>query len=304
MNVVESFATEAKAPPAAVDASLRTAISELTKARLTVMVLLTTLAGYFLADRGPLDWLKLLNTLVGTALVAVCASILNQALERDTDALMRRTQDRPFVTRRLPVRGTVAVALILSAAGLAELAIFVNTLAALVALITLATYVVIYTPMKRLTVLNTLVGAIPGALPPLLGAVAARDGFSAEGWTLFAILGCWQLPHFYAIAWLYREDYRAAGLRMVSVDDALGKRTGRAAVVSAAVLFLASLLPCWVSTAGRFYGAAAGTFSLTFLLQAFRFARNPDRFTARALFLGSIIYLPLILLALVIDRLI
>ena len=305
MNAVGSLAPEAEAVTiSSADASLGTALSELTKARLTVMVLLTTLTGYFLANRGALDWLKVLNTLAGTALVAVCASILNQALERRTDALMRRTQGRPFVTRRLPVTRTVIAGLILGAAGLAELYFFVNGWATLLALITLVTYIVIYTPMKRLTILNTLVGAIPGALPPLLGAVAARGSFSAEGWTLFAILGCWQLPHFYAIAWLYREDYRAAGLKMVSVADAFGRQTGIHAVVSAGVLFWVSLLPSWLAGAGRFYGAAAPTLSAFFFLQAWRFARHPDRGTARSLFLGSIVYLPLILLALVVDKMI
>jgi protoheme IX farnesyltransferase len=284
------------------EASLATAFSELTKARLTVMVLLTTFTGYFLASPGPLAWPKLIHTLVGTALVAICSSILNQAMERDTDALMQRTEQRPFVTRRLPLRPTVGAGLILGAIGLVELAWFVNGLTALLAAVTLVTYVVIYTPMKRLTVLNTLIGAIPGALPPLLGATAARDHFSVEGWTLFALLAFWQLPHFYAIAWLYREDYRAARLRMVSVDDPTGRRTGRHAVLSALLLFPVSLLPAWIGPSGLFYAVTAVLLSLGFVVLAIRFARQPSRPTARGLFLGSITYLPLILIALVIDR--
>jgi protoheme IX farnesyltransferase len=266
------------------------------------MVLLTTLTGFFLANRGPIDWARLLHTLVGTALVAFCSSVLNQALERDTDALMRRTEQRPFVTRRLPLALTVGVAVILGAVGLTELALFVNGLTAILAAITLATYVAVYTPMKRFTVLNTLVGAIPGALPPLLGSTAARGHFTAEGWTLFALLACWQLPHFYAIAWLYREEYRAAGLRMVSVEDGTGRRTGMHAVISAGVLLPASLLPIWFRTSGFFYGATAVVLSLAFIALAVRFARAPSRPTARGLFLGSITYLPLMLLALIIDR--
>ena len=293
--------------PAAADAvtpetSLVTAFSELTKARLTVMVLLTTLTGYFVASQGRLEWPRLLHTLLGTALVAICSSILNQALERDTDALMRRTEQRPFVTRRLPLPATVGGGVILGAAGLAELAWFVNGLTAILALITLVTYVVIYTPMKRVTVMNTLVGAIPGALPPLLGATAARGHFSVEGWTLFALLACWQLPHFYAIAWLYREEYHAAGLRMVSVDDSSGRRTGIHAVLSAAILFPVSLLPAWIGSAGLFYGVVAAALSLGFLAMAIRFARKPGRPTARGLFMASIIYLPLILVALALDH--
>ncbi len=286
------------------DTSLATAFSELTKARLTVMVLLTTLAGYFLANVGAFDWIRLIHTLVGTALTAICSSILNQALERRTDALMRRTEQRPFVTRRLPLTPTVLGGLVLGALGLGELTWFVNGLTAFLAASTLIIYVLVYTPLKRLTALNTLVGAIPGALPPLIGATAARGEFSAEGWALFALLGLWQLPHFYAIAWLYREDYQSAGLRMVSVTDPSGKRTGLHAVVSSLVLLPVSLLPVWTGHSGLVYGLLASVLSLGFVLFAIRFARNPNRPTARALFLYSITYLPLVLIALVVDRLI
>ena len=283
------------------DPSLATAFSELTKVRLTTMVLLTTFTGYFIASRGPFEWARLFHTLLGTAFVAICSSILNQALERDTDALMRRTEQRPFVTRRLPLTQTVIGGLFLGLIGLGELAWQVNPLTALIAGITLVIYVAVYTPMKRLTVLNTLLGAIPGALPPLLGATAARGHFSVEGWTLFAILACWQLPHFYAIAWLYREDYRAAGLRMVSVQDDTGRRTGLHAVVSALVLLPVSLLPVFLGSSGILYGFVAAILSAGFITFALRFARQPNRPTARALFLASITWLPLILLALVID---
>jgi protoheme IX farnesyltransferase len=296
--------TPAKVLPeeaAAAETSLTTAFSELTKARLTVMVLLTTLAGFYLASTGPIDWPRLFHTLLGTALVAICSSILNQALERRTDALMRRTEQRPFVTRRLPLTPTVVAGLILGVIGLVELAWFVNGLTAILAVVTLAIYVVVYTPLKRFTPLNTLVGAIPGALPPLLGATAARGHFSIEGWTLFALLAVWQLPHFYAISWLYREDYQNAGLRMVSVGDAAGRRTGLHALLSALVLLPVSLLPTWIGASSLFYGVVAAILSCAFLAFALRFARNPDRPTARALFLASITYLPLILLALVVD---
>jgi protoheme IX farnesyltransferase len=294
-------AVPASLPEAAAATSLTTAFSELTKARLTVMVLLTTLAGFYLASVGPVDWLRLFHTLLGTALVAVCSSVLNQALERRTDGLMRRTEQRPFVTRRLPFAPTVIGGLLLGGVGFAELAWFVNGLTVLVAAVTLVVYVVVYTPLKRFTVLNTLVGAIPGALPPLLGATAARGHFSVEGWTLFALLAAWQLPHFYAIAWLYRDDYQNAGLRMVSVNDPVGRRTSLHAVFSAMVLVPVSLLPAWIGSSSLFYGIAAAILSLLFLRFAVRFARQPERTTARALFLASIAYLPLILLALVVD---
>jgi heme o synthase len=283
--------------------SLVSDLSELTKARLTVMVLLTTLAGYCLANRGPIHWATLGHTLLGTALVAICSSILNQALERDTDALMRRTQVRPFVTRRLPLRETILAGLVLGMLGLVELTWFVNGLTAFLSAVTLVIYVFAYTPLKRVSEINTLVGAIPGALPPLIGATAALGHFSVEGWTLFAILAMWQLPHFYAIAWMYKDDYRDAGLRMVSTDDATGKRTGIHAVVSALILLPVSLLPAIIGHSGVFYAMVASILSLLFIAAAIRFALRPDRPRARALFFTSIIYLPLILTSLALDRL-
>jgi len=283
------------------ESSLSSDLSELTKARLTMMVLLTTFAGFGLASRGAFDWSKLLHTLIGTTLVAICSSILNQALERDTDALMRRTEERPFVTRRLPLLKTILVGVVLGAFGLAELAWFVNGLTTFLAAVTLLVYVAIYTPLKRRTSLNTLVGTIPGALPPLIGATGALGHFSTEGWTLFALLAIWQLPHFYAIAWLYREDYEVAGLRMVSVNDPQGKRTGIHALISALVLLPVSFLPSWIGHSGLFYAVIAGVLSLGFITAAWRFALSPDRPHARTLFLTSIAYLPLILTALALD---
>ncbi len=276
-------------------------LSQLAKTRLTAMVLLTTLAGYLLASRGPLDGWRLVNTLLGTTLVALCSSILNQAFERDTDALMRRTELRPFVTRRLPLRATVTSGLLLGTLGLVDLAVFVNNIATVLTALTLAIYVLAYTPLKRVTALNTLVGAIPGALPPLIGATAARGHFNAEGWCLFAILAVWQLPHFYAIAWLYRDDYRAASLRMVSVGDLSGKSTAWHALVSALVLLPVSLLPFVLGLASIVYAVCATALSLAFILAAIRFVRKPERPAARALFLASITYLPLLLAALALD---
>lgn len=288
-------------PATAVEGSLGAAFSELTKARLTVMVLLTTLAGFYVAGTGPVDWLRLLNTLLGTALVAICSSVLNQALERRTDALMRRTEQRPFVTRRLPFAPTILGGCALGAIGLAELAWFVNGLTALVALVTLVVYVIVYTPLKRMTPLNTLIGAVPGALPALLGATASAGRVETAGISLFALLAAWQLPHFYAIAYMYRDDYERAGLRMVSVHDEAGRRTALHAVVSGIVLLPVSLLPVLIAHSSIFYGVVAAFLSLVFLGFAIRFARDPARPTARALFLASIAYLPLMLLALVID---
>jgi protoheme IX farnesyltransferase len=287
--------------PTAHNYSLASDLSELTKARLTVMVLLTTLAGFCLASHGSFQWAKLLHTLVGTALVAICSSILNQALERSTDALMRRTQVRPFVTGRLPLKETIIAGLILGALGLAELTWFVNGLTAFLSALTLVIYVFAYTPLKKISEINTLVGAIPGALPPLIGATAVTGQFNVEGLTLFGILLLWQLPHFYAIAWMYKDDYRAAGLRMVSTHDSTGARTAAHAVISSLILLPVSLLPAWVGHAGIFYAVIAGILSLIFIWNAVHFAEQPDRPHARRLFLTSIIYLPLILTTLAID---
>ena len=276
-------------------------LSELTKARLTLMVLLTTLAGYGLASHGPFDWLRLFHTLFGTALVAVSSSILNQALERHTDALMHRTLMRPFVTGRLPLRGTILAGIVLGVLGLAELWWFVNLTTMLLSALTLIIYVFVYTPLKKVSEINTLVGAIPGALPPLIGATAALGRPNVEGWTLFALMAVWQLPHFYAIAWLHRDDYRAAGLLMVSANDTTGRRTGIHAVVTAIILIPVSLLPVWIGPSGLFYGVIAGVLSILFAAAAVRFARQPDNTTARVLFFASIIYLPLVLIALIVD---
>lgn len=276
-------------------------LMQLAKTRLTAMVLLTTLAGYVLSTRGPIDGWRLFHTLLGTTLVAFCSSVLNQAFERDTDALMRRTELRPLVTRRLPFKATVSSGLLLGTLGLVDLAVFVNNIATVLTALTLAVYVLAYTPLKRVTALNTLVGAIPGALPPLIGATAARGDFSAEGWCLFAILGVWQLPHFYAIAWLYREDYSAANLRMVSVGDDSGKATAWHALVSALMLLPISLLPFLLGLTSAVYALIATALSIAFIVAAWRFVHEPERRAARRLFLTSIIYLPLLLAALAID---
>jgi protoheme IX farnesyltransferase len=171
----------------------------------------------------------------------------------------------------------------------------------LLSALTLVIYVFAYTPLKRLSEINTLVGAVPGALPPLIGAAAVSGQFNVEGLTLFGILLLWQLPHFYAIAWMYKDDYRSAGLRMVSTNDATGSRTATHAVLSAIVLLPVSLLPAWVGRSGLFYAVIAGLLSLTFIRAAVRFAEQPDRPHARRLFLTSIIYLPLILTTLALD---
>ena len=275
----------------------------LTKPRLNLLVLVTTLAGVYLAaPEGPPAAL-VVHTLLGTALVAGGAAALNQVWERDTDALMARTRTRPVPAGRLRVGESTWFALLLSAAGLVELAAGVNALCAAVAALTLVTYVFVYTPLKRRTSFATLVGAIPGALPPVIGWTAAGEGVTLPALVLFGIAFFWQMPHFLAIAWLYRHEYAAAGIPLLPVLEPDGRRTGRQALLYAAALWPVSLLPTLVGLAGGFYLAVATLLGFALVALAVRFAGERSTAAARRLFLFSIVYLPLLWGALVADRL-
>jgi heme o synthase len=276
--------------------------ADLTKARLTTLVLLTTLVGFYLGWRGPMDYLLMFNALAATALVASGASALNQLLEREYDARMRRTQNRPLPSGRLQPTTVMLFGGITSLAGLVYLALAVNLLTSVLGAVTLISYVFIYTPLKRVTWVNTLVGAIPGALPPLMGWTAARNELSGEGWALFAILAFWQLPHFFAIAWMYRDEYARAGFVMLPNVDADGSRTATQSVSNTLALLLASLFPFVWHISGQFYLVSAIVLGAGFLFCAIRFARQMTHARARQLFLASIIYLPLLLAALVLDK--
>jgi len=276
--------------------------AELFKARLTSLVLLTTLVGYYLGQRGGLNWLLLVNTLLGTGLLACGAAALNQYLERDFDALMERTADRPLPAGRIQPQMVVVLGGVISVAGLLWLAFGVNLLTAVLGAVTLISYLFIYTPLKRKTTLNTAIGAIPGALPPLMGWTAARGDLSIEGWALFAILFFWQLPHFLAIAWMYREDYAKGGFVMLPLVDRDGARTGRSAVSHTLGLLPVSLSPFVFQVSGALYLFGALLLGLVFLWCAMRFARQLDRLSARRLFFASILYLPLLLGLMVFDK--
>jgi protoheme IX farnesyltransferase len=275
----------------------------LAKPRLNVLVVASTLAGYAMAGGTASNVAALLWTAIGTGLVAGGASAFNQLIERDTDALMRRTRTRPLPDGRVPPAEAFAFALILSLAGLLILAAGVNMLAAGVALATLASYAVVYTPLKRRSSFATVIGAIPGALPPVIGWAAA-DGALAEGaWILFAIVFLWQLPHFLAIAWMYRDDYARAGFPMLPVIEPDGRSTGRQAVLYAAALLPVALAPALVGMSGTVYFAGALILTLGFLAAAVRFARTRAVRDARRLFFSSIIYLPIIWILMIADRL-
>jgi protoheme IX farnesyltransferase len=271
---------------------------ELLKVRLTMLVLITTAVGFHAGSQATLEWARLAHTLIGTALLAAGAAALNQWIEREHDAKMRRTQDRPLPSGRLQP-GTALWAGNLSAAlGLGWLALGVNLLTAGLGAVTLSLYLFLYTPLKRVTPLNTLVGAIPGALPPLMGWTAAHGTLAGGGWALFAILACWQVPHFLAIAWLYREDYARAGFAMLSVSDPEGRRTSNRALGHALALGVVSLLPFTLHLAGAAYLFGALGLGLAFVWVALQFRREASLPAARRLFYASILYLPVLLVLL------
>jgi heme o synthase len=286
----------------ATEKSWTAVFADLIKARLTTLVLLTTLVGFYLGWHGTMDYLLLFNVLAGTALVASGASALNQLLEREYDAKMRRTQSRPLPSGRLQPTTVMLFGGVTSVAGLVYLALAVNLLTSVLGAVTLISYVFIYTPLKRVTWANTLVGAIPGALPPLMGWTAARNELSGEGWALFAILAFWQLPHFFAIAWMYRDEYAKAGFVMLSNVDADGSRTAQQSISNTLALILASLFPFVWHISGKIYLASAIVLGIGFLYCAIQFSRQLTQARARQLFLASIIYLPLLLAALVLDK--
>ena len=289
--------------PASRRASASADYLALTKPRLNVLVVATSAAGYYLGAAGTLGIGSMAEAVAGTALVAGGAAALNQLYERDTDALMRRTRLRPLPAGRVAAADARNFGMALSAAGLVLLAARANWLSAALALATLLTYLVIYTPMKRRTPLSTVVGAVPGALPALIGWTASHGRIDLSGAALFAIVFCWQLPHFMAIAWLYREDYARAGFPMLPVIDPDGKRAGKQAVYWGFLLVLASLGPTFSGLAGNAYLVVALVLGVALFGLAVRFASSRNEATARALFYGSITYLPLLWIAMIANKL-
>lgn len=276
---------------------------ELVKARLTFLVVLTTLVGFYVAVRGAVDYWLMTHAVLGTALLACGAAALNQLWEREHDALMRRTESRPLPSGRMQPESVLIIGGALSAAGMIYLAWQVNLLTAVVGVVTLGSYLFVYTPLKRVTWLNTAVGAVPGALPPLMGWTAARGEVSGEAWALFCILFFWQIPHFLAIAWLYRDEYARAGFVMLPNVDPDGARTARQAVSHTLGLLMVSLAPFLFRLTGPLYLAGALLLGGAFLGAAMLFARNLGRTQARRLFFVSILYLPLLLGLMVFDKL-
>jgi protoheme IX farnesyltransferase len=274
----------------------------LAKPRLNLMVVASTIAGYLMARGDTSNVGAMLSTIAGTGLVAGGASAFNQVFERDTDALMRRTRLRPLPDGRLNPAEALAFAAVLSLAGLLILAAGANLLAASVALATLVSYAAVYTPLKRRSSFATVIGAIPGALPPVIGWAAASNALSQGAWVLFGILFLWQLPHFLAIAWMYREDYARAGLPMLPVIEPDGRSTGRQAVIYTAALLPLALAPTMIGMSGVVYFSAALILTALFLVASFRFAVTRAVRDARRLFFASIIYQPLLWALMILDR--
>ncbi|HXL26478.1 MAG TPA: heme o synthase [Chthoniobacterales bacterium] len=277
-------------------------LTELVKLRLTLLVLMTTLVGFLFGWRGDIDLLYLFHTLCGTFLAAAGAAALNQVFEADYDLQMRRTKNRPIPAQRLSRDEGLIIGLLACVVGVIYLSLATNLLAGLLTALTVGTYLFAYTPLKRVTTLNTIVGAIPGALPPMIGWAAARGQVDFEAWILFAIMFLWQMPHFLAIAWLYRKDYRDAGFVMLSGSDPDCRLTGRLALFYTMALVSVSLLPFVLRLTSFWYALVALICGIGFFLAAFSFALAGTEKTARRLFLVSIIYLPLTLGALVLAR--
>jgi protoheme IX farnesyltransferase len=276
--------------------------AELVKARLTLLVLLTTAVGYYLGARGPISFVGLVHSIFGTALAAAGAAALNQWWERRLDALMHRTRSRPIPAGRMLPRDALILGCLLSIGGVVYLTLTCNWLSALLAGATIAIYIFAYTPLKRVSTFNTLVGAIPGALPPVVGWAAATGSVDIGAWSLFAILFFWQMPHFFAIAWMYREDYARAGFEMISKDDNTGARSASQSVLFCILLLLISGIPQFLGLVNAVYLLVELVLNGLFIFVAMRFLRTQKVADARRLFLTSIAYLPLLLAALVLTK--
>jgi protoheme IX farnesyltransferase len=272
------------------------------KARLTLLVLLTTAVGFYLGADSPINFAALLHTVFGTAAAAAGAAALNQWWEYKLDALMHRTRSRPVPAGRMRPRDAVILGVALSIVGVIYLAFVCNALSAALAAITIIIYIFAYTPLKRVSTFNTALGAVPGALPPMIGWAAARGTLNAGAWMLFAILFFWQLPHFFAIAWMYRDDYARAGFQMISSDDRTGERSASQSVFFCMLLFIVAGLPAFLGIATVFYLLAELVLGGVFIAVAMRFLKTRATSDARRLFITSIIYLPLLLGALVLSK--
>jgi len=275
----------------------------LVKPELTLLSVLTAVGAACLAADNGLPYKILLHTFLGTLLVGGGAGALNQFLERSYDGLMKRTENRPLPSGRVSPAEAFVFGLVIAALGVVELSLFTNPLAGFLSIATLTTYLFLYTPLKRLTPFATVVGGVPGALPPVIGWTAVRGELGIEAWALFAILFFWQLPHFYALAWMYRKDYARGGYRILTVVDAEGNGTSRQIIVHSAALLPASLLPTYLGMLGAAYFCGAFLLSMLFFFVALNFYRRRTNGAARKLFYASLAYIPALIILMLLDRL-
>jgi protoheme IX farnesyltransferase len=266
----------------------------LTKPRITWLILMSTGMGYFFGAKGAWHFFTLFHTILGTGLMASGTAALNQWFEREADAKMRRTRERPLPAGRLHEEKALLFGLLISAAGFFDLQLFVNPLAALLGAVTLGSYLFLYTPLKQQSPHSTTIGAIPGAIPPLIGYAAASGTLNWDAWILFAILFLWQFPHFYAIAWMYREDYERAGIRMLPVVEPDGESTARRILWFSLALIPISLVPKFLSMTGNVYLVGAAAIGLLFLYAGLRISFDRTRQQARRVLLASVVYLPVL----------
>jgi heme o synthase len=274
---------------------------DLTKPRITWLILMSTAVGYYFGHKGQWSLSILLNTIVGTALVASGTAALNQWYERDADRHMRRTQMRPLPSGRLSAGQALWFGIALALIGGLELGLSVNWLASGLCISTLLLYLFLYTPLKQKTWWSTTVGAFPGAMPPLIGYAAAANRLTPEAWVLYAILFLWQFPHFYAIAWMYRDDYARAGIRMLPVVEPDGESTARQILLYSVLLIPISLLPNWLGMTGTLYTAGAIAMGLVFLYSGVRVSLDRTNARARKVLLASVLYLPVIYCLMILD---
>jgi len=281
---------------------------ELTKPRITWLILMSTGVGYFFGGQsgwhglGGFDWLKLIHTIIGTGLIASGTAALNQWYEREADAKMRRTQGRPLPSGRLDAGKALIFAIAISVVGFVELWFGANALTALLGLVTLLFYLFVYTPLKQRSPHSTTVGSIPGAMPPLIGFAAASGTLTWNAWVLFAILLLWQFPHFYAIAWMYKEDYARAGIRMLPVVEPDGKSTARRILLYSIALIPISLMPKFFAMTGDFYLYGALALGIVFLYYGLRIRTDRTPQQARRVLLASVVYLPVLFSLMLFDR--
>jgi protoheme IX farnesyltransferase len=275
----------------------------LTKPELTLLSVFTAVGGAFLASSDRVSYVSLIAVFFGTAFVGGACGVLNQYLECSYDAQMNRTKQRPLPSGRISASEALILGICLAVLGVGVLALWTSFLAAGFSVLTLVTYLFLYTPLKRHTPFATILGGIPGALPPLIGWTAVTGTLSMESWALFFILFFWQMPHFLALGWMYRADYARAGFRLLSVVDETGTVTSRQAMIYAIALLPASVMPTLVGLCGVWYFVGAAISSLVFLLIAFRFVREHSNQSARRLFVASLVYLPTVLFLLLVDRL-